>query len=222
MPLAVPPYNDPRGIAVDPEGNIYVAEYTAHRIIQLTPGGTLLADWDPSKGFTALYSVPHMNTGPLGAPTGVAYDPPGKLFVSTVCMTGPICQTGFHTPDTSYGHDVLMALTISGQFTDYVGNFWFGLGYSAAGAPLEMPGKESEVYVHIDAMAGDGKGHDYLAGTLWPRGGQATTGVISYTDLGQRSPLWPLADQSPVAGVAVDGAGAVYVSQGARVLKHTP
>jgi DNA-binding beta-propeller fold protein YncE len=59
MPQAVPPYTDPRGGAIDPEGKIYVAEYSADSIIQLSPGGTLLQAWDTSKGFTTQYSVPH-------------------------------------------------------------------------------------------------------------------------------------------------------------------
>lgn len=222
MPLAVPPYADPRGIAVDPAGKIYVAEYSAHRIIQLTPGGTLLQAWDTSKGFTTQYSVPHQNSGPFGNPTGIVYDPPGHLFVSTVCVTDPACLTDRYTPLPSDGHDVLLVLATGGAFAGYVGNFWFGLGYAASGAPVEPPGKESEAFVHIDAMAGDGRGHTFLAGAMWPRGGTPSLGVLSYTDLGYRTNPWRLPSQDPIAGVAVDGSGSVYVSQGNRLLKRSP
>lgn len=218
MPLAMPRYTDPRAIAVDPSGKIYLAEYTAHRVIQLTPGGTLLQAWDTLKGFTAQYSVPHQNSGPFGYPTGLAYDPPGHLLISTFCLTSPACRTDWPIPAPSYGHDALLVLSVNGAFTGYVGNYWFGLGFAASGAPVEVPGKESEPFIHIDAMAGDGKGHAFLAGTFWPRGGQPSSGVLAYTDLGSRTGPWNLPSPLPVSGIAVDGSGAIYVSQGARVL----
>ena len=221
-PLAVPAYTDPRGIAVDPGGHIYVAEYTAHTVIQLSPGGTLLQAWDTSKGFTAQYSVPHQNSGPLGNPTGVVYDPPGHLFISTVCVPNSACQTQHYVPVPAYGHDVLLVLSTGGAFAGWVGNFWFGLGYSAGGTPIEVPGKEDEPYVHIDAMAGDGKGHAFLAGTMWPRGGSPSLAVLSYTDLGYHTGPWRLTSQDPIAGAAVDGSGTVYVSQGTTLLKRSP
>jgi hypothetical protein len=222
-PLAVPALTDPRGIAVDPQGKIYVAEYTAHTVIQLSPGGTLLQSFDTQKGFTAQYSVPHQNTGSFGDPTGVAFDSPsGHLFVSTVCVSDPACRTQFYTPVPAHGHDVLLVLSISGQFSGWVGNFWFGLGYTAAGTPLEVPGKEEEAYVHIDAIAGDGRGHAFLAGTMWPRGGSPGLAVLSYTDLGYRTGPWRLPSAQPIAGVAVDGSGSVYVAQGTTFLKRLP
>jgi hypothetical protein len=107
------------------------------------------------------------------------------------------------------------------RFAGYAGNFWFGLGYTTSGTPQEIPGKESEAFVHIDAMAGDGKGHTYLAGTMWPRGEQPSLGLLSYTDLGYHTAPWRLQSEEPIAGVAVDGAGAVYVSQGATLLKRS-
>jgi NHL repeat len=219
--LAVPPYSDPSGITVDPAGRIYVAEHSAHTIIQLTPGGTLLRGWDTSKGFTTQYSVPHQNSGPFGDPTGVVYDPPGHLFISTVCVPDPACRT-WYTPVQSYGHETLLVLATGGAFAGYVGNFWFGLGYSGSGTPTEMPGKESEPFVHIDAMVGDGRGHAFLAGTMWPRGGQPSFGVLSYTDLGHRTAPWRLPSEDPIAGVAVDSSGSVYVSQGTHLLKRSP
>lgn len=217
-----PAYSDPRAIALDPAGKIYLAEYSAHRIIQLSPGGTPLQTWDTAGGFPTQYSVPHLNTGPLGDPTGVVYDPDGHLFISTVCVPSPACLTAHFTSAPGDGHDVLSVLALGGPFAGYVGNFWFGLGYTAAGAASEPPGKESEVFVHIAAMAGDGRGHTFLAGTMWPRGGEPSLAVLSYTDLGYHTAPWSLPSRQPVAAVAVDGSGAVYVSQGAVLLKRSP
>jgi hypothetical protein len=222
MPPAGPPYVDPRGIAVGSAGQIYIAEYSAHHIVELSPGGTLLHAWDTSGGFAMQYSVPHQNSGPFGDPTGVVYDPRDHLFISTFCVTAPACRTDWYTPVQSYGHDVLLVLATGGAFAGYVGNFWFGLGYAASGTPTEVPGKESESFVHIDAMAGDGKGHAFLAGTMWPRGGQPSLGVLSYTDLGYHTAPWRLPSEAPIEGVAVDGSGSVYVSQGTTVLKRSP
>ena len=222
VPLFSPPYTDPHSITVDSAGMIYLAEYAEHRVIQLTPSGTLLKFWDTSQGFTAQYSVPPQNSGPLGDPTGVVYEPNGHLFISTVCGISTACRTDRYTPVQSNGNDVLLVLATSGPFAGYVGNFWFGLGYTATGAPSEPAGKESEAFVHIDAMAGDGKGHAFLAGTMWPRGGQSSLGVLSYTDLGYHTAPWRLTSTAPIAGVAVDGTGSVYVSQGTALLKRSP
>jgi hypothetical protein len=221
-PLAVPAFSDPRGIAVDPQGRIYVAEYTAHAVIQLSPGGSLLQTFDTQKGFTAQYSVPHQSSGPFGNPTGVAFDPvSGHLFVSTFCVSNPACRTQFYSSVQAYGHDALLVLSTSGKYSGWVGNFWFGLGYTATGTPLEVPGKEEEPYVHIDAMAGDGRGHAFLAGTMWPRGGSPQLAVLSYSQLGSRTSPWRLPGEAPVAGVAVDGSGSVYVSQGTALFKRS-
>ncbi len=222
VPRLNPPYADPHAITVDPAGRLYLAEYAEHRVIQLSPGGTLLQSWDTSQGFTAQYSVPHQNSGPFGNPSGVVYEANGHLFISTVCVADPPCRTDRYTPVQSHGNDVLLVLATDGAFAGYVGNFWFGLGYDASGTPSESPGKESESFVHIDAMAGDGKTHTFLAGTLWPRGGQPQLGVLSYTDLGFHTAPWRLQSTQPIAGVAVDGSGSVYVSQGARLLKRSP
>lgn len=222
VPLFNPPYTDPHAITLDPAGRIYLAEYAEHRVIQLSPAGTLLQTWDTSQGFTAQYSVPHQNSGPFGNPSGVAYEANGHLFISTVCVADPPCRTDRYTPVQSHGNDALLVLATGGPFAGYVGNFWFGLGYDASGNPSESPGKESEFFVHIDAMTGDGKAHAFLAGTLWPRGGQPSLGVLSYTDLGYHTAPWRLPSAQPIAGLAVDGSGSVYVSQGATLLKHSP
>jgi hypothetical protein len=221
-PVLSPSYRDPHGITVDPSGLIYLAEYAEHRVIQLSPSGTLLQFWDTSNGFTAQYSVPHQNSGPLGDPTGAVYEPNGHLFISTVCGTVSACRTDRYTPVQSNGNDVLLVLATRGPFAGDVGNFWFGLGYTATGVPSEPAGKESEAFVHIDAMAGDGKGHAFLAGTMWPRGGQPSLGVLSYTDLGYHTAPWRLTATGPIAGVAVDGSGSVYISQGNTLLKRSP
>jgi hypothetical protein len=152
----------------------------------------------------------------------VVYDPPGHLFISTVCVPDPAYRSNWYTPTKDSWHDALLVLATGGTFAGYVGNFWFGLGYTDSGTPSEVPGKESEAFVHIDAMAGDGKGHAFLAGTLWPRGGQPSLGVLSYTDLGYHTAPWQLQSEAPIAGVAVDGSGSVYFSQGTRVVKRSP
>lgn len=221
IPPAVAPFTDPRGIAVDPNGKIYLADYASHRILTFSPGGTLVRSWDTYKGFAAQYAVLHGNSGPLGNPTGVVYDPPAHLFVSAVCVASPACLALRYTQVQSPGNDTLFVLNAAGAFTGYVGNFWFGLGYSSTGTPLEVPGKESEAFVHIDAMAGDGRGHTFLAGTMWPRGGQPELGVLSYSDLGHRTAPWRLPSQAPVIAVAVDGSGSVYVSQGTTLFKRS-
>lgn len=213
------PFAGVRGITLDARGHIYVAEYDAHRITELSPGGAVLRWWDTQAGLPSLFSVPHVNSGPLGDPTGVALDPPSHLFVTTFCRADPSCRPHWDTPTQPYAHDALAVVQIVGAYTGYVGNFWFGLAYSPTGAPVDVPAKEAEPIVTVDAMTSDRSGHAYLAGTFWPLGGALARGVLSYTDLGSRTGPWPLPSISPVSGIAVDGNGSVYVSQGNRVLQ---
>ena len=63
------PLNDPRGIACDRDGKVYVAEYQNHRVQVFTEGGEFLRMFGETEG-------------KLAYPCGVAVDSRGMLYVS--------------------------------------------------------------------------------------------------------------------------------------------
>lgn len=71
-------FNDPRGIAVDESGNIYVADIGNHRIRKVTPAGVVTTLAGSSQGYTD-------DTGTAAqfySPTEVAVDASGNVYVA--------------------------------------------------------------------------------------------------------------------------------------------
>ncbi len=64
-------FNHPDAVAVDPAGNVYVADTGNERIVKLSPAGSVLSEWG-SRG-TA--------DGLFHSPTGVAVDGAGNVYV---------------------------------------------------------------------------------------------------------------------------------------------
>ena len=67
-PAAKAYLNEPRGLAVDSTGNLYIADFGDNRIRQVTPGGTI----------TTVAGT----GGALAGPCGVAVDSAGDLFIA--------------------------------------------------------------------------------------------------------------------------------------------
>jgi hypothetical protein len=212
-------FRDPSAIAVAPNGYIYLAETGAHRLAELSPAGRVLMRWDTEAGFPQQFTVPHVNSGSLGTPIALAWQKPDSLYVATRCQVMVTCNyyNGLRTkPDFV---DALLNFRVTGTVRGYLGNWWFGLGHSANGTPQEVPAKETEPFVTIDALASDPEGRAYLAGIIWERGGSPQRAVISYTPLGYKYGPWPLPSRALVVGIAVDGNGGIYVSQAGRIIK---
>lgn len=216
----------PQSIAVAPSGAIYLAETGAHQVTQLSPAGTAVKHWDTGVGLLQQYTVPPSPSGQLGAPTNVALQLPDSLFVSTRCVIGTSCTPYFGTTLDGVIHpaaiDALMTLRVTEPHSGYLGDWWFGLGHTLKDTPQGSPGKETEPFVTIDRMTSNSRGTAYLAGELWVLGGQPGRGIVTYSPLGYHSASWPLSSQSPVAGIAVDGLGRIYVTQDNHILRLDP
>jgi hypothetical protein len=216
----------PQSVTVAPSGIIYVAETGAHRITELSPAGTVVQHWDTGAGFLQQYTVPPTSSGQLGYPTNVALLPPDSLFVSTRCVIIASCTPYFGTTLDGAIHpeaiDALLTLRVSGSRAGYLGDWWFGLGHTVNGTPQGAPAKETEPFVTIDRLTSNGRNTAYLAGELWVLGQEPSRGVITYSPLGSHPASWPLPSQSPVAGIAVDGLGRIYVAQDSRILRLDP
>ncbi|WP_025664651.1 cadherin domain-containing protein [Aquimarina megaterium] len=71
-------YNNPTGVAVDGSGNIYIADFSNHRIRKITPGGTASIFAGGTQGFAD-------GTGAAARfnfPFGVAVDAAGNVYVA--------------------------------------------------------------------------------------------------------------------------------------------
>ncbi|MGG4142328.1 stalk domain-containing protein [Paenibacillus algorifonticola] len=76
-------FNSPTGIAVDAEGNVYVADTLNHVIRRVTPEGTVstFAGQAPS-GETGDYVDGAAAKARFNEPTGLAFDETGRLFIA--------------------------------------------------------------------------------------------------------------------------------------------
>ncbi len=71
-------FNKPSGIAVDKDGNVYVADYDNHRIRKITPAGVVSTLAGSSYGFADGTG----NTARFYAPAGITVDASGNLYVA--------------------------------------------------------------------------------------------------------------------------------------------
>ncbi len=71
-------FNDPRGLATDRAGNLYVADHGNNRVQKLDPSGRFLSIWGRNGGDTSAGVAP----GEFNRPRGVAVDGVGDLYVA--------------------------------------------------------------------------------------------------------------------------------------------
>jgi predicted membrane-bound mannosyltransferase/DNA-binding beta-propeller fold protein YncE len=71
-------FNGPRGIAIAPNGDIYVADSRNHRIQQFDANGQLIRAWGTFSGLDISNAAP----GTFNEPWGVAVGPDGSVYVS--------------------------------------------------------------------------------------------------------------------------------------------
>ncbi len=195
-------FNYPYGVAVDPQGFVYVADSANNRIRKITPGGAT-----STLAGNGMYGNVDGTGGPTGTaqfsdPMGVAVDSQGTVYVA----------------DT--GNDTIRKITPDGTTTTLAGN---GDGGYADGPPTQAAfydpwgiavDAQGNVYVadvinyRIRKVAPDG-----TTSTLAGNGSMCDAGGYlagCYAD-GTGGPSGTAAFNYPI-GVAVDDQGYVYVA----------
>ncbi|NVO32359.1 NHL repeat-containing protein [Hymenobacter lapidiphilus] len=184
-------FNRPLGVAVDAQGNLYVADTENRRIRKITPDG--FATTVAGSGGAALVDGPAA-TAAFNGPRGVAVDADGTLYVA---------DTGNHC----------IRQVKAGVVTTLAGTVHPALGglHGFADGPAAAARFSSPYGVAVDAQ------HNvYVADTENHRIRKISGGVVSTLAGNGKNGFadgpgataqffWP-------GGVAVDGAGAVYVA----------
>jgi len=199
----------PEGLAVDAAGNLYIADWGNDRV-RMVAAATGVITTIAGTGLPAnLGDNGPANTAPLAAPTGVAVDKSGNLYIA--CSYGDVVRR----VTTTTG----VITTIAGNDSTYDGQQEnFDPGYSGDGGPAT-----SATLNDPWAVAVDGAGNVYIAdmGNNVIRKITASTGSIT-TLAGNGSCNALSGDGGPAAsaslctpeGVVVNGAGVLYISDG--------
>ena len=206
-PAAAAQLNNPVGMALDPAGNLYIADITNNRIRKVTSGGTI-STYAGSGSFGFSGDGGPATAAQLNVPVGVALDPAGNLYIA------------------DQGNSRIRKVTPGGTISTYAGTDT--PGFSGDGGPATAAQLNVPVGVAVDPA-----GNLYIAdsgssrirkvgpgGTIstYAGGGGGTPGF-----LGDGGPATAAYLNNPV-GVTLDPAGNLYIADlgNARVRKVTP
>lgn len=132
---------EPSGVAVSPQGEVYIAERSGHRIYRVTPSGFIERIAGTGQPGLAKDGDPLL-TSPLREPTALAFGPDGRLYVA---------ETGNHR---------ILALDLSSQRISVI------LGSGEPGSILPEGRSPQEVTLnHPEGLAIDAVGTLFVADT---------------------------------------------------------
>src|SRR5439155_1658368 len=205
-PATAAQLNAPVGVALDPAGNLYIADRDNHRIRKVTPGGVISTYAGTGRlGFSG-DGGPATGAQLLG-PGGVALDPAGNFYIA------------------DRNNDRIRRVSTDGTIATYAGSG--SLGFSGDGGPATA----ARLNMSLGGVALDSAGNLYIADLLNERIRKVSpVGTIStYAGNGGRGfggdggPA-TAAQLSPPQGVALDSAGNLYIADllNNRIRKVTP
>ncbi|MHB8329951.1 MAG: Ig-like domain repeat protein [Acidimicrobiales bacterium] len=186
---------DPSGVAVDPAGDVYIADTNNYRVIKVTPAGAQSTVWP------GMYY-----------PSGVALDASGDLYMSD-------SGDNYVVRLTPSGHASTLGSGLNfptGVAVDSAGDLYIADLENGRVVEVTPGGVQSTIASGLNypyAVAVDSAGDVYVAGGM---------GVIKVTPSGTQSSVG--SGFSGPTGLAVDAAGDVFVADtyNDRVVEVTP
>jgi sugar lactone lactonase YvrE len=231
-------FNGPAGVAVDTNGNIYVADYHNHRIRKISPSG--LVSTLAGNGISAFTNGVGTNAR-FHSPTGIAVDSSGNIYVGDtinnllrkITPSGEVSTlaSGFNSPrfvavDTNgnvFVADLLnqriCKVTSSGVVTTLAGSGAFGYADGTGTNAIFYNPNGVTVDTNGNVLVSD-FGNNYIR-KITPSGVVTTLagdGSYGFADgIGSSVKFWN------IAGIALDVNGNIYVADGSnhRVRKVT-
>ena len=189
-------FNNPTGVAVDSAGNVYIADYTNHRIRKITPDGVVST---LAGSGTATFADGTGAAASFNNPRGIAVDSVGSVYVG------------------DYSNNRIRKITSAGVVTTLAG--------SATAGSLDATGTNAQ-FRNPWGVALDSAGTVYVAdytnhrirkvtfdGVVTTLAGNGTASSVdgSGTNATFNNPR----------GIEVDSAGNVYTTEGNRIRKIT-
>lgn len=244
-------FSQPTGIATDAAGNVYVADARLHNIVKIAPDGewqTLAGP--PARVAAPAGTAPQER---LGAPRGIAADAAGNVYVtdakSSIRRISPdgvvTTVAGSPTPDKSkdgVGPAARFADLSESLAIDAAGNLYAMDGHfkirkitpagevSTLAAGSDIPKRVNERFFGVSNVAADKEGNVFVADEgnfivrkFTPAGVESTVAGLS-GQIGTADGQAAEARFNVLSGIAVDGAGNVYVSESntSTIRKITP
>jgi streptogramin lyase len=125
--------NDPDGIAIDPTGNVWIADYGAPAIVELTSSGSV---------------AQRVGLGDSAGPKGIAIDGAGNVWAANYYGDSVVELAGstaaILSPSLGYGHDAPLKEPY-GLAIDASGNLWISNASSSGNTLTQFVGLASPV-----------------------------------------------------------------------------
>lgn len=220
--------NQPRNLAFDPAGNLYISDFAGHRVFRLAPDGLLyVAAGTGERGAAALEGSAPAAESPLDGPAGLAVDSAGRLYIAD-SGNGVVRVVENGVMSTLAGSIGAVprpvAIAIDAAGTVYVADKFAGAVVRLGPQAVDAAARPA---VNEPRSLCAGPGGSLYVGDVVP--GAAVAGVVrriaaggieAFAGNGSFRPAGDgyepaLAHFSDPAGVAVDASGAVFVSDAA-------